>query len=40
MEDYERRLMLFYGVEAHVTDHTFIDDIIVSGDTIYLVWGS
>lgn len=40
MEDYERRLMLFYGVEDHVTDHRFINSITVSGDTIVLHWGS
>lgn len=40
MEDYEQRLLRFYGVEEHETDHRYIDDIIVSADTIYPVWGS
>lgn len=40
MEDYEQRLLRFYGVEEHGTSHRYIDDIIVSADTIYPVWGS
>ena len=40
MDDYERRLLLFFGLEEHMTDHRLIDDIIVDGDSIGLIWGS
>jgi hypothetical protein len=40
MEDYERRILLFYGLEGHLTDHTSIDDIVIEGDMIQLIWGS
>ena len=40
MDDYERRLLLFYGIEGHVTDYSLIDDIIVDGDSIGFSWGS
>ena len=40
MDDYERRLLLFYGIEGHVTDYSLIDDIIVDGDSIGFIWGS
>jgi acyl-CoA synthetase (AMP-forming)/AMP-acid ligase II len=40
MEDYERRILLFYGLEGHLTDHTSIDDISIGEDMISLIWGS
>ena len=40
MEDYEQRILLFYGLKGHLTDHTQIDDIVIDGDMIQLIWGS
>ena len=39
VEDYERRLLLFYGKD-HVTDHSSIDGICADKDGIAIVWGS